>query len=62
MDKDDKPKDFSSKLISFTTPVLFDLPRWNTKFGDCISQPLAFVKKGSTVNATFVSIILKINI
>ncbi|KAK4881471.1 hypothetical protein RN001_004790 [Aquatica leii] len=41
-------------LWSFTLPVVFDIDLFNN-FGDCLTQPLSIVSRGTLVKATFVS-------
>ncbi|XP_017756757.1 PREDICTED: neutral ceramidase isoform X2 [Eufriesea mexicana] len=42
-------------LLSFVTPVLYDTPKWNKNFGDCIKQPQKYARPGDIVTAVFVS-------
>lgn len=49
-----KPPDFSSQLISFVPPVLFDFPGMGGEFGNCIKQPPRTIRRGEKVSATFV--------
>jgi len=55
LDRGPLPPDLSHDLVSFVTPVIYDTPTWNHKFGDCIIQPAEVAKIGETVTARFVS-------
>lgn len=55
VDRGPSPPDLSHDLVSFVTPVIYDTPTWNHKFGDCIKQPADVAKIGETVTARFVS-------
>jgi hypothetical protein len=56
LDPGPNPPDLSGDLVSFVTPVVFDTPKWNHKFGDCILQPVDVAEPGVTVRAKFVSL------
>ena len=56
MDRGPTPPDLSNDLVSFVTPVIYDTPTWNHKFGDCIKQPAEVAKIGETATARFVSV------
>ncbi|XP_046405501.1 neutral ceramidase [Ischnura elegans] len=45
----------SSSLYSLVTPVLYDSPRWQTKYGQVIEQPPAVVYPGEVVRVKFVA-------
>ncbi|PNF17882.1 hypothetical protein B7P43_G02187 [Cryptotermes secundus] len=55
LDPGPSPPDLSDDLVSFVTPVIFDMPIWNHKFGDCIEQPVRVAEPGVTVTAKFVA-------
>jgi len=55
LDRGPLPPDLSHDLVSFVTPVIYDTPTWNHKFGDCIIQPAEVAKIGETVTARFVA-------
>ena len=55
MDRGPTPPDLSHDLVSFVTPVIYDMPTWSHNFGDCIKQPVEVAKTGDTVSARFVS-------
>lgn len=55
LDPGPNPPDLSDDLVSFVTPVIFDMPIWNRKFGDCIQQPVSMAEPGITVTAKFVA-------
>ncbi|KAJ4438308.1 hypothetical protein ANN_14247 [Periplaneta americana] len=47
------PPNLSDDLVCLVTPVVFDTPKWDHRFGDCISQPPERVESGMTVTAKF---------
>ncbi|XP_069668622.1 neutral ceramidase isoform X2 [Periplaneta americana] len=49
------PPNLSDDLVCLVTPVVFDTPKWDHRFGDCISQPPERVESGMTVTAKFVA-------
>jgi hypothetical protein len=55
LDPGPNPPDLSGDLVSLVTPVVFDTPKWNHKFGECIEQPVDVAGPGDTVTAMFVS-------
>ncbi|KAL0831611.1 hypothetical protein ABMA28_002389 [Loxostege sticticalis] len=55
MEPGPEPPDFSSKLITLVTPVLWDAAPWGKEFGDCVKQPEKHYGYGDTVTATFVA-------
>lgn len=55
VDPGPNPKDFSDKLISLITPVIFDTTPWGSSYGDCILQPKAKYGSDETVHVRFVS-------
>lgn len=55
LDPGPTPPDLSHDLVSFVTPVIYDTPTWNHKFGDCIKQPADVAETGDSVTARFVA-------
>jgi neutral ceramidase len=55
LDPGPTPPDLTNDLVSFVTPVIFDTPTWNHRFGDCVKQPVEVTEIGDTVTARFVS-------
>ncbi|KAK9871121.1 hypothetical protein WA026_011405 [Henosepilachna vigintioctopunctata] len=49
------PPDFTSKLISFNLPVVFDAAPEGKHFGDCVQEPPSEVARGQTVTAKFIA-------
>ncbi|KAJ9592148.1 hypothetical protein L9F63_001264 [Diploptera punctata] len=55
LDGGPEPPDLTHDLITFVTPVVYDTPKWNHMFGDCILQPNGTFQPGNTVEAKFVA-------
>ncbi|XP_077285658.1 neutral ceramidase-like isoform X2 [Arctopsyche grandis] len=49
------PVDFSDKLISLITPVIFDVAPWGLEIGDCVLQPESTYTNGDFVHVKFIS-------
>ena len=56
LDAGPEPPDLTNDLVSLVTPVVFDTPKWNHKFGDCLLQPNGTFQPLDTITAKFVSI------
>ncbi|PSN40922.1 Neutral ceramidase [Blattella germanica] len=54
LDPGPTPPDLTDDLVTFVTPVVFDTPKWDHKFGDCLQQPPEVVHTGDTVSVKFV--------
>ncbi|KAH9639963.1 hypothetical protein HF086_008058 [Spodoptera exigua] len=48
------PPDHRNRILSLITPVVLDSTPLNQRFGDCVIQPPARVRRGDVVSATFV--------
>ncbi|XP_077285659.1 neutral ceramidase-like [Arctopsyche grandis] len=49
------PIDFSDRLITLVTPVIFDIAPWGHSFGNCIQEPDAKYTSNDEVHVKFVS-------